>query len=115
MKESTLVRKIEKFVSQKYQGRAWLRRLCDRYTRGLPDLLMIWRNNRELCVLFIECKRPKGKRRAIQETEARIINALTAPFGDMGGIPCNIPLGRIAWAFVETLESFQSAVSSMES
>jgi len=61
MRESTIVRQIIAAVKRDYPT-AWVRKLADRYTRGLPDLLICWAGY----TLFVEVKRPGGKLATIQ-------------------------------------------------
>lgn len=78
MKESALVSKIIKAVRAKYP-RAYVRKLADRFTRGIPDILIVihcsafvhqWNEDCEWCgVLFVETKTKTGKLSKLQERE----------------------------------------------
>lgn len=72
MKESAIVRKIVKAVEREFPS-AWVRKLSDRYTRGLPDLLIVYPMGN---VLFVEVKRPGGKESKIQEHERNNVLSL---------------------------------------
>lgn len=73
MKESALVTKIIKAVKLKYP-KAYVRKLSDRYSRGLPDILIIVKAN--VCVseeyhltVFVETKVADGVASKIQISE----------------------------------------------
>jgi hypothetical protein len=72
MKESDFVKKLIHAVREKYP-RVYVRKLADRYTRGLPDVLIVftaaWDDCDVVKVLFVECKAPAGKVAAIQAAE----------------------------------------------
>jgi hypothetical protein len=61
MSEATLVRRIKKAVKAAYP-RAFVAKLADRHTRGLPDLLILLPG----VTLFVETKAPGGKLSPIQ-------------------------------------------------
>lgn len=61
MKEASLVRAIQKAVRQEHP-RAFVVKLADRHTRGLPDLLIVLPG----ITLFVEVKVPGGTIRPIQ-------------------------------------------------
>lgn len=64
--ESRLVSCIKKEIESKYP-RAIVIKLADRYTRGLPDLLVIGATPTGLpSVLMLEAKTPDGEQAAIQ-------------------------------------------------
>ena len=68
MSESTIVRSIIREVRRAYP-KAYVRKLSDRFTRGLPDILIVlpW------ITLFVETKTKKGKPSTIQLHEAKSI------------------------------------------
>jgi hypothetical protein len=78
MSESTIVRTIIKAVKAKYP-RAYVRKLSDRFTRGVPDILIVvhcsqamgkWFYQDEFCgVLFVETKTKKGRLSKLQGIE----------------------------------------------
>jgi hypothetical protein len=63
MAESALVRKIVRKVRERYP-QAYVRKLSDRFVRGLPDLLVIFPAplRGHTVVLLVECKMPKSGR-----------------------------------------------------
>ena len=67
--EATLVRKIMKAVRLAYPA-AYVRKLADKYNRGMPDILILARS-----VLFVETKTPKGRLSKIQLAELELIMA----------------------------------------
>lgn len=78
MRESSIVRKIVKAVKGKYP-RSYLRKISDRYQRGMPDLLILfwyrasWADGLVSQVLFVEAKTDKGRQSKIQKQEERQI------------------------------------------
>lgn len=69
MKESTLVAKIIKAVRAKYPT-AYVRKLSDRFTRGLPDILIVARRRFGDCfTVLVEAKAKTGKQSPIQIEE----------------------------------------------
>lgn len=91
MKESTILAKIVATVTKEFPE-AWVRKLADRFSRGLPDLVICYQRQRlipvlglssvkptfdtrqEFATLFVEVKRPDGVESKIQELErSRII------------------------------------------
>ncbi len=70
MSEAVLVHKIIKAVKAKYP-RAYVVKLSDRFTRGLPDLLIVFPRAKTLWggLLFVEAKAPGGRISKIQEAE----------------------------------------------
>ncbi len=87
MKEAELVRKIMLAVRKKYPM-AYVRKLADRFTRGVPDLLVVVQLTSPLSapdgsgirsapvwtgILFIEVKQENGKTSKIQDKEHREI------------------------------------------
>lgn len=82
MKESRLVSQIILAVKTHYP-RAWVRKLADRYTRGLPDILILfprrdWGLSESIGVLWVETKSASGKCSAIQLAEQEKIMAVDA-------------------------------------
>lgn len=88
MKESALVAKIIKKVKERCPL-AYCRKLSDRFTRGLPDILIVappkeWKKGMNSLVpyrsfvLTVEAKNPSGKGKVskIQELEGAEINRL---------------------------------------
>jgi len=78
-REAALVRKIVAAVRKKYP-RAYVRKIADRYTRGLPDLIVLFWSERGLAVpeaetLWVEAKAPGGRLSKIQEAEHESIRA----------------------------------------
>lgn len=82
MRESALVRKIKAAVKAQWPT-AYVRKLADRQTRGLPDLLIVVpRDMRHLShsrplsgiTIFVETKTATGKVAAIQNAEQSDIN-----------------------------------------
>jgi hypothetical protein len=75
MKESALVRKIIKAVKAKYKN-AYVRKLSDRFTRGIPDILIItesmdsWSAS---CTLLVETKNKSGRQEELQKLEINSI------------------------------------------
>ena len=71
-KESAIVRDIIAAVRQKYP-RAYVRKIADRFTRGIPDVLIVvhccWLEFNEVGVLFVETKTKTGRLSAIQKAE----------------------------------------------
>ena|SRR6185503_818755 len=82
MRESGLVRKIKKAVEEKYP-RAYCRKLADRFTRGLPDLLILVPVFRKMAgrvwgveatlTLMVETKTQDGRLSPIQIAEHEAI------------------------------------------
>ena len=85
MKESTILAKIVATVTKEFPE-AWVRKIADRFTRGLPDLVICYQRQRlvpilgipgkqlfdtrpEFATLFVEVKRPNGVESKIQELE----------------------------------------------
>ncbi len=104
MKESALVRKIIKAVRTKYPL-AYVRKLSDRFSRGLPDLMVVaycnveWADGVVSQMLFVETKSIYGRQSAIQVKEgneikragarhivARSPEAVMTELEDMGAI-----------------------------
>jgi hypothetical protein len=81
-KESVLVSKIIKTVKKMCGSRVWIRKISDRYTRGLPDLVMVancwWpSSNANVCaVFFIECKTKDGKLSKLQSQELKSLSSV---------------------------------------
>lgn len=107
MTERTIVNAIIDAVYTKYGQRVWVRKLADRHTRGLPDLLIIWTPGvpvpAEMDVkphdvlwalslltkeghpapgrtLLVEVKRPGKKQTPLQKHEAGTVNRLGVPW-----------------------------------
>ena len=76
MRESSLVRRIIAAIEREY-SESWVRKLADAHTRGLPDLLVILPG---AFVFFIEVKRPGGRKRALQEHNAELVENLQVPW-----------------------------------
>ena len=74
LKESSLVRNIVKVVRAKYP-KAYIRKLADRYSRGLPDLLIIltFDNHNRALTFFVETKTKKGRLSKLQKKEMKEI------------------------------------------
>ena len=108
MKESSLVRKIIAAIKKRYPH-AYVRKLSDRYARGVPDILVVIHcaafvrglNARHEWggVLFIETKTQNGKLSKLQEHElslvrangaeaiiARDVDAVLAKLSEMGAV-----------------------------
>lgn len=69
MKESYLVNKIIKAVRAKYPT-AYVRKLSDRFTRGLPDILIIMPTGVGRCLtILVEAKTETGRQSPIQVAE----------------------------------------------
>ena len=77
MREAAIVRKIIAAVRQRYPH-AWCRKLADRYSRGLPDILIVVQCSGALGdghseewsgTLFVETKTVDGVPSKIQEAE----------------------------------------------
>ena len=67
--ESKLVRKIILAVRKRYP-RAWVRKLADRFTRGLPDLVIIYpMTDKRAGILLVETKIKGGKLSRLQVWE----------------------------------------------
>lgn len=80
MSEAELVQKIIKEVKRRYP-RAWVRKIADRFTRGLPDIVILVptlpvRMQEGIFFLAVECKAPKGVATPIQRAEGEVINRL---------------------------------------
>ncbi len=67
-KESAIVSRIIAAVRARYPT-AYVRKLSDRFQRGLPDILIIHRGK----VLMVEAKTPTGKLSQLQRIEGREI------------------------------------------
>lgn len=89
MKESTLVSKIIREVKRKYP-RAWIVKTSDRFTRGLPDIMVYFARSLEgvredfplqVGVLGVEVKTPKGRISAIQMRTLYTMRTLTTQYG----------------------------------
>lgn len=76
MKESAIARKIMASVKSKYPT-AYVRKLSDRFQRGLPDIIIVFGN---LCFLAVEVKTEQGRTSPLQKVEGSEINRL-APRG----------------------------------
>ncbi len=84
MKESAIVSKIVKAVKAKYP-KIYIRKLADRHTRGLPDLVIVVHCNDEKFkrpthdvqewggILFVEAKTMYGRVGPLQVLEANAI------------------------------------------
>jgi hypothetical protein len=69
MKESILVRRIMAAVTSRYPA-AYVRKLSDRFTRGLPDVLILFpRQDGTSGSLLVEAKVDKNVTSKIQEEE----------------------------------------------
>ncbi len=69
MREKSVVAAIVKAVKRTYPL-AYVRKFADRYTRGLPDLLIAFRAGcRQGGTLFVEVKTDSGRLSAIQGQE----------------------------------------------
>jgi hypothetical protein len=101
VREGDLVRKIEKAILKRIPS-AWVRKLSDTHTRGLPDLIAIWVFQRNygvhLCTLMIEAKKPGGTRSALQEHEASKINDMKQP--------------GLYWLFAESVEDVTNLLNA---
>ena len=94
MKESAILLKIQAAVVKEFPT-AWIRKLADRFTRGLPDLIICYQREKllpplilsetkknyystspEFAVLFVEVKRPDGSESKIQELERSRVTTL---------------------------------------
>ena len=64
MIESALVRRIIAAI-RATRPEAYVRKLSDRYTRGLPDILVVWHGR----AIFFEVKTEKGRLSALQSRE----------------------------------------------
>ncbi len=75
MRESKLVRDIQARVRAEYPT-AWIIKLADRYTRGIPDLLVLFPgHDNESCCLLVETKREVGQTSKIQDAVHEQIRA----------------------------------------
>ncbi len=75
MRESKIVRDIQARVRAEYPT-AWIIKLADRYTRGIPDLLILFPGyNSEACHLLVETKRKVGQTSKIQDAVHEQIRA----------------------------------------
>lgn len=103
MKESVIVKKIIAAVRAKYP-RAYVRKISDRFTRGLPDILIVVKT--DVCdveeyhgTLLVEVKNEKGVLSKLQRKElvsvidaggkfivARSVEDVLIQLGDMGAI-----------------------------
>jgi hypothetical protein len=87
VKESTIVRNIIKKMKERYP-RAYVRKIADRYTRGMPDILIVVycsgplgeldKNGSRSAklfagILFVETKTKTGKASKLQEVELKHI------------------------------------------
>lgn len=76
MKESSLVSKIIAAVKVKYPN-AYVRKLSDRFTRGIPDILIIVGTHQYSeygsMTLMVETKIKNGKLSKLQEIELKSI------------------------------------------
>ncbi len=100
MKESALVRKIMDAVKKAYP-RAYVRKLSDRFNRGIPDILIVFRRwvKCEILttgVLFVEAKTPTGKVSLVQAIEHEEIL-------DVGTVGCMAMIARSVEEVLETL------------
>lgn len=68
--EATIVDNIRHDVAGEFPE-VWLRKLNDRVTRGLPDIIIRWRG----LVMFVEVKKPAGKESKLQAFERERCNA----------------------------------------
>jgi hypothetical protein len=74
-----LVSKIIKTVKKMCGDRVWIRKISDRYTRGLPDLVMVVNCccSANICpVFFIECKTKSGRLSKLQSHELKSISSV---------------------------------------
>lgn len=71
MRESAIVRKIISAVKRAYPT-AWVCKLADRFTRGVPDLCLVWPGGN---VVFVEVKRPGGQSQPLQDVTRHRITA----------------------------------------
>jgi hypothetical protein len=108
VRESKLVIDIMVAVKSTYP-RAYVRKFADRYTRGLPDLLILFHTSRdplgapttlESGVILVEVKNTTGRLREIQKKElediqraggqavvARSVEDVLSVMRMMGGVP----------------------------
>ena len=69
MKESLLVQKIIRAVRERYPA-AYVRKLADRFNRGLPDILILFNSVYGIPKsLFVEVKTDRGVLSEIQKQE----------------------------------------------
>lgn len=108
-KEATLVTSIRAAVKRNYP-RAYCRKISDRHTRGVPDLIVVFPLAKEYvgtrpwtgytATLFVETKTLTGRTTAIQDAEqfeiekaggvvvvARSVQAVLDKMQDMGAQP----------------------------
>jgi len=100
-RESSLVRKIMAAVKKEYP-RAWVRKISDRFNRGIPDVLILFQRTRShalisIGVLFIECKTERGRLSKVQQAE------ITALAG-MNAIGLDVIVSRDVAKVLETLK-----------
>ncbi len=85
-READLVRKIVQAVKKEYPS-AYVRKISDRYNRGLPDLLILFRARRTIFgqvisgfagMLWVECKTERGRLSKVQKVEIEAIVAVDA-------------------------------------
>ena len=69
MREARIVTQIMAAVRREWSG-AYVRKLADRLTRGLPDLVIVVQG----VVLFVEVKNETGRSSRLQEKEGQEIN-----------------------------------------
>lgn len=100
MREGDLVRSIEQWLRHHWPD-VWVRKIADRYTRGLPDLVAVFPSiglSLSLGILFIEVKKPGGRRRPLQEAEGRKINRMRPG------------KGHVSWVFAESVDDVRGAI-----
>jgi hypothetical protein len=73
--ESAIVRRIAEKVRAAYPT-CYIRKLSDRFTRGLPDLLILWSAGGRLFCLTVEVKTLTGRVSPIQHAEGDEIDRI---------------------------------------
>lgn len=103
MKGSALQQAIREKVLARHPD-AYVRKLADRYTRGLPDLVIIYVSPAQcLVVLMVEVKGTGDRMSALQEEEQRQIEALGA----------RTFCGRLKWITATSVDDVLKAMAEL--
>ena len=81
--ESNITRKIAVAVKERWPI-AYVRKISDRFQRGIPDLLIAWAAGGRLLFLAVEVKTEDGRVKPIQKVEGDEISRLTGPSNGAG-------------------------------
>lgn len=73
--ESSIVRRIVAKVREHYPT-AYIRKLSDRFNRGLPDLIIVFASQGATCFLAVEVKTDTGRTTPLQSLEGDDINRI---------------------------------------